>query len=310
MKIKKFSDFIDESKRYFHGEFSNFYEIVQFIEYKYDVLKKLSKKYPELKEDLKTVRFYLEFKYDKKPQKVYIQFGPWIKLPVDHVAQWRGYIQKGQDRVVLSTRYFDDRRDWISKCAILFHELVHAVDPKSNPENGKKSGELSIEIVQKGKKFGLDLKGKTKKEGIEKFTKRLIEIGADIDDLYAASPTEQDAWISELCFGLEQYLLYLEDDDRESEILKILDTIRNGDFDWTEGIVGGGGYMKRFAEKNPKFLKRLFTSIYSTIQGFSDLKRTEFRITSKADMGPRRRLKEGMDPTDYASLFMEAEAEV
>jgi hypothetical protein len=109
---------------------------------------------------------------------------------------------------------------------------------------------------------------------------------------------------------VEQYILNLDEDEKERVIESILDRMRSGDIAWTEEFVGGGGYMERFAKKNPKFIKRLSSALYSSIEGMKNLKRTEFRITSKADMGPRRRLKEVMDPIDYASLFMGAEAEV
>ena len=71
MIIKKFSSFVLESKRYLHGEFSNFYEIIMFIEERYEFLKKMVEKYPDRREDLKSIRYYLEFKYKGKPQKVY-----------------------------------------------------------------------------------------------------------------------------------------------------------------------------------------------------------------------------------------------
>ena len=310
MAIKNFATFVLESKRYLHGEFSNFYEIIMFIEERYELLKKMVEKYPDRREDLKSIRYYLEFKYKGKPQKVYVSFGPWIKLTKGSVGEWHGSMVPGQDRIVLSPRYFHENRNWLSKVSILYHELVHAIDPKSNPQGGKKSGELSLEILQKAKNMGISLKGMMRKEGLEKFVDYLIANEIENDDLYAASPTEYDAWISELCFGVEQYILNLDEDEREEVIESILNRIRSGDIEWTEEFVGGGGYMERFAKKNPKFIKRLSSALYSSIEGMKNLKRTEFRITSKADMGPRRRLKEVMDPIDYASLFMGAESEV
>jgi hypothetical protein len=117
----------------------------------------------------------------------------------------------GQDRIVLSPRYFHDNRNWLSKMSILYHELVHAIDPKSNPQGGKKSGELSLEILQKAKNMGISLKGMMRKEGLGKFVDHLIANEIESHDLYAASPTEYDAWISELCFGVEQYILNLDE---------------------------------------------------------------------------------------------------
>jgi hypothetical protein len=55
MTIKKFSTFVLESKRYLHGEFSNFYEVITFIEDRYEYLKKMVEKYPDRREDLKSI---------------------------------------------------------------------------------------------------------------------------------------------------------------------------------------------------------------------------------------------------------------
>ena len=308
MIIKKFSSFVLESKRYLHGEFSNFYEIIMFIEERYEFLKKMVEKYPDRREDLKSIRYYLEFKYKGKPQKVYVSFGPWIKLSKGSVGEWNGSMLPGQDRIVLSPRYFHDNRNWLSKLSILYHELVHAIDPKSNPQGGKKSGELSLEILQKAKNMGLSLKGMMRKEGLEKFVEHLIANEIESDDLYAASPTEYDAWISELCFGVEQYILNLDEDEKERVIESILDRMRSGDIEWTEEFVGGGGYMERFAKKNPKFIKRLSSALYSSIEGIKNLKRTQFDITSKIDIGPRERLKKELSDRDWTDLLTQAES--
>lgn len=308
MTIKNFSTFVLESKRYLHGEFSNFYEVITFIEERYDFLKKMVEKYPDRREDLKSIRYYLEFKYKGTPQKVYMSFGPWIKLPKNNVGEWNGSMLPGQDRIVLSPRYFHDNRNWLSKMSILYHELVHAIDPKSNPQGGKKSGELSIEILQKAKNMGISLKGMMRKEGLEKFVDHLIANEIEGDDLYAASPTEYDAWISELCFGVEQYILNLEEDEKEKVIDSILDRMRKGDIEWTEEFVGGGGYMERFAKKNPKFIKRLSSALYSSIEGIENLKRTQFDITSKIDIGPRERLKKELSASDWTDLLTQAES--
>jgi hypothetical protein len=308
MAIKNFSTFVLESKRYLHGEFSNFYEIITFIEERYEYLKRMAEKYPDRREDLKSIRYYLEFKYKGKPQKVYVSFGPWVKLPKNNVGEWNGSMLPGQDRIVLSPRYFHDNRNWLSKMSILYHELVHAIDPKSNPIGGKKSGELSIEILQKAKNMGISLKGMMRKEGLEKFVDHLIANEIEGDDLYAASPTEYDAWISELCFGVEQYILNLEEDEKEKVIDSILDRMRSGDIEWTEEFVGGGGYMERFAKKNPKFIKRLSSALYSSIEGIKNLKRTQFEITSKIDIGPRERLKKELSDSDWTDLLTQAES--
>jgi len=308
MTIKNFSTFVLESKRYLHGEFSNFYEVIAFIEERYEFLKKMVEKYPDRREDLKSIRYYLEFKYKGKPQKVYMSFGPWIKLPKNNVGEWNGSMLPGQDRIVLSPRYFHDNRNWLSKMSILYHELVHAIDPKSNPIGGKKSGELSIEILQKAKNMGISLKGMMRKKGLEKFVDHLIANEIEGDDLYAASPTEYDAWISELCFGVEQYILNLEEDEKEKVIDSILDRMRSGDIEWTEEFVGGGGYMERFAKKNPKFIKRLSSALYSSIEGIKNLKRTQFDITSKIDIGPRERLKKELSASDWTDLLTQAES--
>jgi hypothetical protein len=308
MTIKNFSTFVLESKRYLHGEFSNFYEIITFIEERYEYLKRMAEKYPDRREDLKSIRYYLEFKYKGKPQKVYVSFGPWVKLPKNNVGEWNGSMLPGQDRIVLSPRYFHDNRNWLSKMSILYHELVHAIDPKSNPIGGKKSGELSIEILQKAKNMGISLKGMMRKEGLEKFVDHLIANEIEGDDLYAASPTEYDAWISELCFGVEQYILNLEEDEKEKVIDSILDRMRSGDIEWTEEFVGGGGYMERFAKKNPKFIKRLSSALYSSIEGIKNLKRTQFEITSKIDIGPRERLKKELSDSDWTDLLTQAES--
>jgi hypothetical protein len=308
MTIKNFATFVLESKRYLHGEFSNFYEIIMFIEERYEFLKKMVEKYPDRREDLKSIRYYLEFKYKGNPQKVYVSFGPWVKLPKNNIAEWNGSMLPGQDRIVLSPRYFHDNRNWLSKMSILYHELVHAIDPKSNPQGGKKSGELSIEILQKAKNMGISLKGMMRKEGLEKFVDHLIANGIEGDDLYAASPTEYDAWISELCFGVEQYILNLEEDEKEKVIDSILDRMRSGDMEWTEEFVGGGGYMERFAKKNPKFIKRLSSALYSSIEGIKKLKRTQFEITSKIDIGPRERLKKELSDSDWTDLLTQAES--
>jgi len=308
MTIKNFSTFVLESKRYLHGEFSNFYEVITFIEERYDFLKKMVEKYPDRREDLKSIRYYLEFKYKGTPQKVYMSFGPWIKLSKGNVGEWNGSMVPGQDRIILSPRYFHDNRNWLSKMSILYHELVHAIDPKSNPQGGKKSGELSIEILQKAKNMGISLKGMMRKEGLEKFVDHLIANEIEGDDLYAASPTEYDAWISELCFGVEQYILNLEEDEKEKVIDSILDRMRKGDIEWTEEFVGGGGYMERFAKKNPKFIKRLSSALYSSIEGIENLKRTQFDITSKIDIGPRERLKKELSASDWTDLLTQGES--
>ena len=308
MKIIKLPDFVNETKRYLHGEFSNFYEIIMFLEDRYEYLKKMLDKYPERREDLKSIRYYLEFKYKGKPQKVYVSFGPWIKLPKRNVAEWNGSMVPGQDRIVLSTRYFHDNRPWLSKISIMYHELVHAIDPKSNPLGGRKSGELSLEILQKAKNVGVSLKGMKRKKGLDKFVDHVIANEIEADDLYAASPTEYDAWISELCFGVEQYLINLEDEEKDRVTSAILDRMREGDIEWTEEFVGGGGYMERFTGKNPKFLKKLFSALYSSLEGIKDLKRTQFEITSKIDLGPRERLKNSLTKEEWIGLLTQAES--
>ncbi len=165
-----------------------------------------------------------------------------------------------------------------------------------------------MEILQKAKNMGISLKGMMRKEGISKFVDYLVANEIENDDLYAASPTEYDAWISELCFGVEQYLINLEEDDKENVIGKIMDKMRSGDIEWTEEFVGGGGYMERFAKKNPKFLKRLISALYSSLEGIRKLKRTPFEITSKIDMGPRERLKNELSETDWVNLLTQAES--
>jgi hypothetical protein len=158
MSIRKFQDFIKESKRYFHGGFINFGEATSFIEKKYELQKELLEKYPEVRNALKTIRYYLEFEYKGKKKRVKIQFGPWVKVSQNNVAEWRGYLNTEDTRVVLSVRFFDDRRfDRNEKTAILFHEIVHAIDPKSLPVSGKKDGTINLEIAQRAKKIGINM---------------------------------------------------------------------------------------------------------------------------------------------------------
>ena len=66
--------------------------------------------------------------------------------------------------------------------------------------------------------------------------------------------------------------------------------------------------MERFAKKNPKFIKRLVSALYSSIEGLKNLKRTQFEITSKIDMGPRERLKNEMSEEDWNNLLTQAES--
>jgi hypothetical protein len=155
---------------------------------------------------------------------------------------------------------------------------------------------------------GVSLKGMKRKKGLDKFVDHVIANEIEADDLYAASPTEYDAWISELCFGVEQYLINLEDEEKDRVTSAILDRMREGDIEWTEEFVGGGGYMERFTGKNPKFLKKLFSALYSSLEGIKDLKRTQFEITSKIDLGPRERLKNSLTKEEWIGLLTQAES--
>ena len=308
MRIKKFDDFLGESKRYFHGGFLNFTDATDFIEEKYELQKDLLKKYPETREALKSIRYYLEFEYGGKKERIKIQFGPWIKVSAGNVAEWRGYLNTEDSRVVLSSRFFDDRRfDRDQKTAILFHEVVHAVDPKSLPISGKKDGTINMEIAQRSKKIGLkiDPRGEAK-EAILKIVEYLNSSENDPDEWYHSSPTEYDAWISELVLGIELYLISIEDDEKEHIIEIMLERLRMGDYSWVGQFAGGSQYrefFEGFAKMEKKFIRRMFSSIYSAISGINDLKRTPFKMTAKLDIGPRKVLKETLTEKEFNEIL-------
>ena len=308
MSIRKFQDFIKESKRYFHGGFVNFGEATSFIEKKYELQKELLEKYPEVRNALKTIRYYLEFEYKGKKKRVKIQFGPWVKVSQNNVAEWRGYLNTEDTRVVLSVRFFDDRRfDRNEKTAILFHEIVHAIDPKSLPVSGKKDGTINLEIAQRAKKIGINLGAREEAQtAILKILEYLNKEGTDPDDWYHASPTEYDAWISEAVFGIELYLVSIEDEEKEAVTEAIFERLRAGDYSWVGQFAGGSkyqNYFDRFSKMDKKFTRRMFSSIYSAVSGINDLKRTPFKISAKLDIGPRKILKESLSESEFNEIL-------
>jgi hypothetical protein len=313
MSIRKFQDFIKESKRYFHGGFLNFGEATSFIEKKYELQKELLEKYPEVRNALKTIRYYLEFEYKGKKKRVKIQFGPWVKVSQNNVAEWRGYLNTEDTRVVLSVRFFDDRRfDRNEKTAILFHEIVHAIDPKSLPVSGKKDGTINLEIAQRAKKIGINLGAREEAQtAILKILEYLNKEGTDPDDWYHASPTEYDAWISEAVFGIELYLVSIEDEEKEAVTEAIFERLRAGDYSWVGQFAGGSkyqNYFDRFSKMDKKFTRRMFSSIYSAVSGINDLKRTPFKISAKLDIGPRKILKESLSESEFNEILGELES--
>jgi len=308
MELKRFNDFIAESKRYFHGGFLNFGEATSFIEKKYELQKRLLEKYPEMREPLKSIRYYLEFEYNGRSKRVKIQFGPWVKVSQKNVAEWRGYLNTEDTRVVLSARFFDDRRfDKNQKTAILFHEVVHAVDSKSLPVSGKKDGTINLEIAQRAKKIGLKVGTKENaQEALLKIIEYLNERGPEEEDWYHASPTEYDAWISELVFGIELYLVSIDDDEKEAIIELILEKLREGDYSWAAQFAGGSqysDYFEGFAKMDKKFTRRMFSSIYAAVTGINELKRTPFKMVAKLDIGPRKILKETLDENEFDEIL-------
>jgi hypothetical protein len=313
MSIRKFQDFIKESKRYFHGGFLNFGDATDFIEKKYELQKELLEKYPEMRDPLKTIRYYLEFEYKNKKERIKIQFGPWVKVSANNVAEWRGYLNTEDTRVVLSTRFFDDRRfDRNEKTAILFHEVVHAVDPKSLPVSGKKDGTINLEIAQRAKKIGLKMGPKSDAQSsLFKIIEYLNSGGSEPDEWYHSSPTEYDAWISELVFGIELYLISIDDDEKEAVIETILERLRAGDYSWAGQFAGGVNYQyyfEGFAKMDKKFTRRMFSSIYSAISGINELKRTPFKMSAKLDIGPRKILKETLTEKEFSEILGELES--
>lgn len=308
MSIRKFHDFIRESKRYFHGGFINFGEATSFIEKKYELQKELIGKYPEMRDALKTIRYYLEFEYNNKKKRVKIQFGPWIKVSQNNVAEWRGYLNTEDTRVVLSSRFFDDRRfDRNEKTAILFHEIVHSIDHKSLPVSGKKDGTINLEIAQRAKKIGLKIGSRENAQtAIFKIIEYLNKDGVDPDDWYHSSPTEYDAWISEAVFGIELYLVSIEDEEKEEVIERIFERLRAGDYSWVGQFAGGSkyqSYFDEFAKMDEKFIRRMFSSIYSSVSGINELKRTPFKMSAKLDIGPRKILKENLKEEEFREIL-------
>jgi hypothetical protein len=313
MSIRKFQDFIKESKRYFHGGFINFGEATSFIEKKYELQKELLEKYPEVRNALKTIRYYLEFEYKGKKKRVKIQFGPWVKVSQNNVAEWRGYLNTEDTRVVLSVRFFDDRRfDRNEKTAILFHEIVHAIDPKSLPVSGKKDGTINLEIAQRAKKIGLNISTRENAQtAMLKILEYLNKGGSDPDEWYSSSPTEYDAWISEAVFGIELYLVSIDDEEKEAVIEAILERLRAGDYSWVGQFAGGSkyqDYFDGFSKMDKKFTRRMFSSIYSAISGINDLKRTPFKMSAKLDIGPRKILKESLNEKEFNEILGELES--
>ena len=315
MPIRKFYDFVEESKRYFHGGFLNFAEATSFIEKKYELQKELLEKYPEMRDALKTIRYYLEFEYKGKKKRVKIQFGPWVKVSQNNVAEWRGYLNTEDARVVLSVRFFDDRRfDKNEKTAILFHEIVHAIDSKSLPVTGKKDGTINLEIAQRAKKIGLNISTRENAQtAMLKILEYLNKGGADPDEWYnsSLSPTEYDAWISEAVFGIELYLVSIDDEEKEAVVEAILERLRAGDYSWVGQFAGGSRYQyyyDEFSKMDKKFTRRMFSSIYSAISGINDLKRTPFKMSAKLDIGPRKILKESLSEKEFNGILGEMES--
>ena len=63
MELKRYDDFVTEMKRYLSGEFYNLVEVIDYLKNKYKFFESVSNEFPEIKEDLKKIRFYIEFPY-------------------------------------------------------------------------------------------------------------------------------------------------------------------------------------------------------------------------------------------------------
>lgn len=307
MPIKRYPEFISEMKRYLSGEFYNLVEVIDYLKNKYKFFESIIDEFPEIEEDLKKIRFYIEFPYKGKQTRVRLKFGPWVKVGAGNMAEWHGYMDSNEQKVVLSRKFFSPKfNDKQYLAGVLFHEIVHSLDPKDVPMTGKIS-DVSFGMHSQSKKLGFTSAKRNTKEFVFDLVQYLNSQGLSREDFYAKSPAEHDAWISELVFNMEQYFLSVDNNEREDKIIKILDRLREGDYDWVSDFITQD-YIDKFAVADQKFLKRLFSAVYKSIRDFSQIKRTPIRISVKVDIGVRKRLSEVLSEEEYEYVLSEIES--
>jgi hypothetical protein len=167
--------------------------------------------------------------------------------------------------------------------------------------------DVSFGMHAQSKKLGFTSAKRNTKEFVSDLVQYLNSQGVSSEDFYAKSPAEYDAWISELVFNMEQYLLSVDNVEREDTIIKILDRLREGDYDWVSDFITLD-YIDRFAVADQKFLKRLFSAVYKSIRDFSQIKRTPIKISVKVDIGVRKRLSEVLSEEEYEYVLSEIES--
>jgi hypothetical protein len=307
MGLKRYNDFVTEMKRYLSGEFYNLVEVIDYLINKYRFFESVSNEFPEIKEDLKKIRFYIEFPYKGKPTKIRLRFGPWVNVGAGNMAEWHGYQNSREQKVVLSRRFFSPKVNNKQYLAgVLFHEIVHSLDPKDVPMTGREE-DISFSLHAQSKKLGFTSAKRNTREFVFDLVQYLTKQGISREDFYAKSPAEYDAWISELVFNMEQYFLSVDNEEREDTIIKILDRLREGDYDWVSNFISLD-YIDSFAIADKKFLKRLFNAVYKSIRDFSQMKRTPIKISVKIDIGVRKRLQEVLSEEEYEYVLSEIES--
>jgi hypothetical protein len=312
MSIKRYPEFISEMKRYFSGEFSNLIDFVGYLKGKYRFMESVIEEFPEIKEDIKKISFYIEFPYKGETRKIKIKFGPWVKISKGSFAQWQGYLYTKDQRIVVSRKFFSPTFAQYPNylAGVLLHEIVHSIDPKDRPFSGVKD-DISIGVKNQAKRLGFRSGTAAAKEFYSEFSDYVIKNEIEEDNVYSKSPEEYDAWISQIVFELELHLLSLNDKEREEEIIKYLDEIRQGKYDAFSTIskIDRRERLDKFVQADEKFLKRLLGSIYRSIIDFNNLKRTKIKISVEIPQGVKERLESVLSEAEYEYIITGMESD-
>lgn len=306
MRIKGYTGFVSEMRRYLSGEFSNLTDFIGYLQGKYNFMESIIAEYPEIKNDIKKVLFYIEFPYKGEQKRVRLKFGPWVRVDNNSFAQWHGSLYSTDQKIVLSKKFFSPifSRHTNYLAGVILHELVHSLDPKDRPFTGTK-GDITIGTREQGKRLGFSSGISSVKEFMTKLIEYVIDKGIDAEKFYDASTEEYDAWISQLVFELELGLLEMSDKQREEAIVDYLDQIRQGKYGMLSGISGVDRMeiIERFSKADKKFTKRLLNSIYRSILDFQNLKRTNIKISVDVPDSVKTRLENVLSEEEYQYIL-------